>query len=109
VDGNNRIRSTVHAVDENGNKRYINVPGYGARAVMVGVYIPQPIKVACEVCTFLRNDPLATTATVNRFVDIVWDRIKFARYRWQRDSNLDPHHDFLIEIRNHVLYGGRDV
>lgn len=109
AESNNHYRSTAHAVDEDGNPRYINVPGFGRRAVMVGVYIPQIVKVTCEVCTFLRNDPLSTPESVTRFVDEVWDGIKRARWRFLNDNTFDGKHNYIIELRDYVLYGVRRV
>lgn len=110
AEANNRIKISVHAVDENGRKRYIKNPVYGtARPHMVDVYIPQPIKVTCDLCTFLRNDPLSTPEAVTRFVDAVWWRIKKARHRFNRDQSLDADHRFVIELRDYVVYGTRSV
>jgi hypothetical protein len=109
AESNNRVRSTARGVDENGEERYINVPGWGRRAVWVDVYIPQPIKVTCDICSFLRNDPLATPESVNRFVDIVWRRIKVSHYRFNNDRPLDADHTFTLDLRDYVLYGVRRV
>lgn len=102
VESNLKITKQVGAVDENGNPRYgtISSPttvylgqplGRGQRQyrIMVDVEVPKIIKITCDDCRFLRNDPLATPEAVNRFVDIVWYH--------------NPDHDFTGKIRQHVI------
>lgn len=118
-EANNRVHTLVQAVNEDGEPLYITDPIFGGtttekkvsryverRPYMVEAYVPQPVKVACEICSFLRNDPLSTSETVNRFIDIVWNRIKRTRYRFNKDQTLDTDHTFLIAIRDHVLAEG---
>lgn len=106
---NNKVLTRVHAVDENGAFRYLaahltpGTPGYlPRRPYMVDAYVPQTVAVTCDDCSFLRNDPLATTEAINRFVKIVWDgRPRYGRY--SRPKNRpDVSHDFLTKILNHV-------
>lgn len=107
---NNKVLTQVHAVDENGALRYLppthtdpSAPGYRPRRpYMVDAYVPQTVAVTCDDCSFLRNDPLATTEAINRFVKIVWNgRPRYGRY--SRPKNRpDVAHDFLVKILNHV-------
>jgi hypothetical protein len=104
------------AVDENGDritivseakeydplsKQFIVVSR--ARPKMVDVPHPVAVSVSCDVCTFMRNDPLATPAAVKRFVDILWDaRPIYGRY--SRPKNRpDLVHGFAREITSHVV------
>jgi hypothetical protein len=119
---NNRIRTRVQAVNENGEGLYLDTTNpllirtttdkkisryVERRPYMVEAYVPQPIAVSCEVCSFLRNDPLADTDAINRLVDIVWKGIKRARYRFDKDRNIDADHAFLVEIRDYVIEEGK--
>lgn len=99
---NNKVRSTEPAVDENGKRRYNTLPSGQTYAVTVEVYIPQIVNGTCDDCSFLRNDPLATTAAINRFVDIVWShRPLYGRYSRPK-HRPDLVHDFMREIIDHV-------
>lgn len=112
VEAKNKIRSSTQARDESGNIRYRDAvyyePSVGRLVIsntkaplMVDVYIPQIVVTTCDDCSFLRNDPLATTEAVNRFVDIVWIRKSNTRYsRTMSDTN--PHSCFY-EVRNYIL------
>lgn len=113
---NNKTLTRVQAVDENGDPRFLPSeelnPITGKvtrwitpRPLYVDVYIPQIVATTCEDCTFLRNDPLATTKAINRFVDIVWEsRPAYNRYmREKKDQNLQ--HDFFRKIYDYVCEG----
>ena len=96
------------AIDENGAFRWINDDGnaydpavdFERYPVMVEVWIPQVVVGTCDDCSFLRNDPLATTQAVNRFVDIVWE-CRRRRYSWRRQA-LNPDHAFISEVYDYV-------
>lgn len=102
------------AVDENGKPRYGTVSldrgGVAAAAsiypIMVDVPVPVHVAVTCDDCSFLRNDPLATTAAINRFVDILWPaRRHYSRYgnRYRNDV-LD--HSFVSDVYDYVMADG---
>ena len=57
----------------------------------------------CDVCSFLRNDPLATPEAINDFIDIVWGHIKPSKWRSESDRVIDTEHSFMIALRNHIL------
>lgn len=99
---NNKVFTQTQAVDENGNLLFRHSEGCGPFRVMVDVYIPQVVSTTCDDCSFLRNDPLATTSAINRFVDIVWaGRPHYGRY--SRPKNRpDTEHDFLLRIIDYV-------
>ena len=110
---NNKFRTSEPAVDENGVRRYHPATGIDPRTrmvthyitprpIMVDVYIPQIVSVTCDDCSFLRNDPLATTEAINRFVKIVWAGRPVPRFSRRRLPNIDPDHGFLHEIVNYV-------
>lgn len=101
---NLKINTTVQAVDEEGRPRYIEYVNsltgmVQRRPHMVNVRVPQTVAVSCDDCTFLRHDPLATTAAVNRFVDMVFDPRPYWRFR--STSKRNPH-PFLREIFSYV-------
>lgn len=108
---NNKVLSSEQARDENGNLRYLppthidrSAPGYlPQRPHMVDVYVPQVIATTCEDCAFLRNDPLATTETVNRFVEIVWLARSRPFYDRKRRQNIDLAHHIFHEIFDYVI------
>lgn len=95
VHSNNKIRSYEPVVDENGKRRFhrdTNIP------LTVEIYVPQIVHVTCDDCAFLRNDPLATTAAINRFVEIVWgSRKDFNRPSRYTTLPVDGH-DFMHKI-----------
>lgn len=99
----NKIRSTEPVVDENGNYRYKTV-GEGANRrtyrITTTVYVPQTVTVACDDCSFLRNDPLGTTEAVNHFVNLVWPHRTVYRHHRYMDSGPHP---FMREIRDYIL------
>lgn len=107
---NNKVLSREHARDEDGHLRYLppthidsSAPGYlPRRAHMVDVYVPQIVSVTCDDCSFLRNDPLATTEAVNRFVDITWLARPRPPFYRKRFDYIDPTHGFLHEIVNYI-------
>lgn len=107
---NNKVLSRVQARDEEGRLRFLEPhltpgrPGYlPRRPYMVDVYIPQVVAVTCDVCSFLRNDPLATTKTVNHFVEVVWDRPKSGLDPWYlRHRHNTPVHPFRRKIIDYV-------
>lgn len=107
---NNKIRSSEPAVDENAEPRYGTISldrgGVAAAAsayrIMVEVYIPQIVHVTCDDCSFLRNDPLATTAAVNRFVEIVWAGRTYNRFNHFRFTPRSPDHTFMSEIVEYI-------
>lgn len=110
---NNKVLTRVHAVDEEGNLRYLpphlfpGASGYlPRRPYMVDAYVPQTVATTCDDCSFLRNDPLTSTAAVNRFVDIVWDGLPVysnTNYYLRRKGSKAKVHPFLEKIREHVL------
>jgi len=98
------------ARDENGDLRWLPDVEYDPvhkcdvhyvtrRPMMVSVLIPRTISVTCDDCSFLRNDPLATTEAVNRFVDIVW-AARRAYPSWWDSRPID--HTFVREIFDYV-------
>lgn len=114
---NNKVLTRVQARDENGNLRYLSPtdinPDTGAvlrryitpRPYMVDVYVPQTVAVTCDDCAFLRTDPLASTESINRFVDLCWGGRSVPFYL--RSRNRDPlaaEHGFISQIFNYV-YG----
>jgi hypothetical protein len=111
---NNTVTTREQARDENGNLRYILrgervyddtvkrfvIAGVN-RAYMVDVQIPQMIAASCDDCSFLRNDPLATPAAVNRFVDIIWGAFnQYRRHPYRRFEESD--HSYMREVANYV-------
>ncbi len=106
---NNKRRTIEPVVDENGAPRYGTYParvvGGVARPaqnyrIMVEMYEPQVITVTCDDCAFLRNDPLATTEAINRFVEIVWDRGRSVRNYFR--PKYDINHPFLHKIVEYI-------
>jgi hypothetical protein len=110
---NNKVRTTAPAVDENGEPRYAERRAYYNGAfrteryrVTVDVLVPQIVSTTCDVCTFLRNDPLATTAAINRFVGIVWaGRPHYGKY-YRVKNPVTVEHDFLRQILDYVTDEG---
>lgn len=72
---------------------------------MVDVPHPVAVSTSCEICSFMRHDPLATPAAVKRFVDLLWEnRPRYGRYsRPKNRPNYDSAHDYFREIRDHVV------
>lgn len=117
VAANNKRRSLTQAYDENGEPRFVGPEEWDVsigrmiryltpRPLMVDVYEPQFVTTSCDVCTFLRNDPLATPEAVGRFVDIVWENVpRFNRYgRYVRPKNNRPDdHRYITKIFDHVV------
>lgn len=67
---------------------------------MVDVYVPETISTTCDDCTFVRNDPLATGAAVDRFVNIVWaGRTRFNAIGRRLADQDNPHFSFNEIIR----------
>jgi hypothetical protein len=112
---NNKVLTREQARDEEGRLRFLSPtdinPDTGAvmcryvtpRPHMVDVYVPQTVSVTCDACTFLRNDPLANTAAVNRFVEIVWaGRPPYDVSYWRRPSKDTSGHPFLYKIIEYV-------
>lgn len=101
---NNKVLSSEPAVDENGKRRYNKSATGHIYPVTVDVYIPQVVSVTCDDCSFLRNDPLATTPAINRFVDIIWaSRPYYGRYVSRGPINTNVEHKFLRDILDHVI------
>jgi hypothetical protein len=114
---NNKKRSRAEARDENGEIRYVDTVRYeprlgrlviGAKTpMMVDVYIPQIVVTTCEECSFVRNDPLATTFAVNTFVDLVWSSNwtdRFGRFVTPQDN---PHVSFH-KVRQFIIDSAGD-
>lgn len=103
----NKVRSTETVVDENGRPVFKTLPNGTSYRVTTNVYIPQMIATTCEDCNFLRNDPLATPAAIDRFVSIIWYLPAkglppfWARRAESRQDYLE--HPFKREVVEHVL------
>lgn len=104
---NNGHFKREQARDENGALRYVDEDGnpsgpdaFFRTPVMVDVWVPQVVTGTCDDCSFLRNDPLATTEAVNRFVDIVWP---FRRVwpTWRHGTFAD--HTFVRDVYDYVM------
>lgn len=102
VKTNNTVRSTEPVVDENGNYRYQTIDGRSYR-ITTDVFIPQTVTVACDDCSFVRNDPLATPEAVKRFAETIWEgRFRYNTVGRRMSYDANPHH-FAHEVIDHVL------
>lgn len=107
---NNKRLTREHARYAEGNLRYhpsIVITTYPLRystptPVMVDVLVPQIVAVTCDDCAFLRNDPLATTEAINRFVSIVWNRPKSGVLDYYRGRRKPGPHSYTKEIIDYV-------
>lgn len=106
---NLKVKTREQARDENGGLVYKNeiVTVYDAPTkrfvtaqrrtpVYAETLIPKMIPATCDDCSFLRNDPLATTESINRFVEIVY----YNQLRAPR--NRDIKHSFRGEIIKYI-------
>jgi hypothetical protein len=105
---NNKVRTSEPAVNADGSAHYAERSAYVNRMirteryrVMVDVYIPQIVAVTCDDCSFLRNDPLATTEAINRFVDLCWAGRSVSPF-YRRRNDADPSHAFTHKIFEYV-------
>lgn len=109
---NLKDKKREQARDENGDFRFYNEEVHewdplsqrhytvtAERPIMVEVWVPRTVTGTCDDCSFLRNDPLATTEAINRFVDIVW-----AARTWNTwGHNGDLGHPFIREVYDYVI------
>ncbi len=100
----NKVPTTVPAVDEDGQPRYVENLGQMVLATAT-VYVPQIVTTSCDDCTFLRYDPRATSEAVKRFVDFLWENRSTSRFapRWRPDGYDRGAHTYVHEIIAHVV------
>lgn len=115
----NKVYTSVQAVDEEGNPLFIHENSeYGnlrtttvekigrfarRRPYMVMTYVPQKVSKTCDMCAFLRNDPLFDADAVDKFVGYVWDGVTAGRCRFMSPTVKRSEHRYLIELREYVL------